>query len=232
MVPSSSSVSSAVHGLRVLVVEEDAASAAACIQHLSRQGCLAESVATGGEALDAHSETDLIVLDLDLTDMDGLEVCRRIRAVSDTPIIAVRERASELDRVLGLQAGADDCMAKPYGVHELLARIAAVMRRVRPSRAAQTIEHGALIINVATRKVTVHGRPVKLTRKEFDLLRLLVMQPGAVVSRRRLMTQVWNERLPVQDRTLDTHVSNLRGKLGSSDWIVAVRGIGFCLGNP
>jgi DNA-binding response OmpR family regulator len=189
-------------------------------------------VATGDQALHPRSDTDLILLDLDLTDMDGLEVCRRIRAVSDTPIIAVTERESELDRVLGLQAGADDCMVKPYGIHELLARIAAVMRRARPPRAAQTIEHGHLLVNTATRKVAVHGQPVELTRKEFDLLHMLAMQPGTVISRRQLMTQVWNDSWPQQGRTIDTHVSNLRGKLGSSDWVVAVRGIGFCLGNP
>lgn len=222
----------AAHTLRVLVVEEDTASAATSVQDLSRRGYLAESVATGSQALHVHSGTDLILLDLDLTDMDGLEVCRRIRAVSDTPIIAVTERESELDRVLGLQAGADDCMVKPYGIHELLARIAAVMRRARPARAAATIEHGSLLINAATRKVTVQGQPVELTRKEFDLLHLLAMQPGTVVSRRQLMAQVWNDPWPHRGHTIDTHVSNLRAKLGSSDWVVAVRGIGFCLGNP
>lgn len=216
----------------MLIVQEDTASAATLVQHLSRRGHLARSVASGGQALHAHRGTDLVLLDLDITDSDGLEVCRGIRAVSDIPIIAVTERESELDRVLGLQAGADDCMVKPYGIHELLARIAAIMRRARPARSAHTIEHGPLLIDAAARKVTVHGRPVKLTRKEFDLLHVLSMQPGAVVSRRQLMAQVWDDSWSNHGHTIDTHVSSLRGKLGSSDWVVAVRGIGFCLGNP
>ncbi|WP_367322378.1 response regulator transcription factor [Streptomyces sp. HUAS ZL42] len=218
--------------LRILVVENEERSAKALVQDLIRRGYRADSVATGSQALQVHHQADLILLDLDLTDLDGLEVCRGIRAMSDTPIIAVTERGSELDRVLGLQAGSDDYMVKPYGFHELLARIGAVMRRVRPSQTARTIEHGPLRIDAVTRKVTLHGRPVDLTRKEFDLLHMLAMQPGAVVSRRQLMTQVWDDAWSHKGRTIDTHVSSLRGKLGSSDWIVTVRGVGFRLGNP
>ncbi|MDH6435235.1 DNA-binding response OmpR family regulator [Streptomyces sp. SAI-144] len=218
--------------LRILVVENEERSAKALVQDLIRRGYRAESVATGSQALQVHHQADLILLDLDLTDLDGLEVCRGIRATSDTPIIAVTERGSELDRVLGLQAGSDDYMVKPYGFHELLARIGAVMRRVRPSQTARTIEHGPMRIDAVTRKVTVHGLPVDLTRKEFDLLHLLAMQPGAVVSRRQLMTQVWDDAWSHKGRTIDTHVSSLRGKLGSSNWIVTVRGVGFRLGNP
>jgi DNA-binding response OmpR family regulator len=223
---------SAGEALRVLVVDDDTASAATLVRQLSKRGYLARSVATGGQALRAHDCTDLILLDLDITDSDGFDVCRGIRAMSDIPIIAVTEREAELDRVLGLQAGADDCMVKPYGIHELLARIAAVMRRARPARGAQTIEHGPLLIDAFTRKASVHGQPVRLTRKEFDLLHVLAIRAGTVVSRRELMTQVWGDPWPPQGRTLDTHVSSLRGKLGSSDWVLAVRGIGFCLGNP
>ncbi|AWT42958.1 MULTISPECIES: response regulator transcription factor [Streptomyces] len=218
--------------LRVLVVEEEERAAKTLVQNLTRRGYRAESVATGTQALQVHHQVDLILLDLDLTDLDGLEVCRGIRAVSDTPIIAVTERGSELDRVLGLQAGADDYMVKPYGFHELLARIGAVMRRVRPSRTSRVIEHGPLRIDPVARKVTLHDRPVDLTRKEFDLLRILALQPGAVVSRRQLMSQVWDDAWSHKGRTIDTHVSSLRGKLGSSDWIVTVRGVGFRLGNP
>ncbi|BAJ30242.1 MULTISPECIES: response regulator transcription factor [Kitasatospora] len=218
--------------LRILVVQNEERAAGALVQDLARRGYRAESVATGGQALRVHHRADLILLDLDLTDLDGLEVCGGIRAVSDTPIIAVTERGSELDRVLGLQAGADDYMVKPYGFHELLARIGAVMRRFRPVRTSRTIDHGPLRIDASTRRVTLHGEWVELTRKEFDLLHALAAQPGAVVSRRQLMTQVWDDAWSPKGRTLDTHVSSLRGKLGSSDWIVTVRGVGFRLGCP
>ncbi|MEU2249812.1 response regulator transcription factor [Streptomyces sp. NPDC019224] len=219
--------------LRILVVENEERAAKALVQDLVRRGYRADSVATGTQALRVHREADLILLNLDLTDIDGLEVCRSIRAMSDTPIIAVTERGSELDRVLGLQAGSDDYVVKPYGFHELLARIGAVMRRVRPlSSTARTIEHGPLQIDTDVRRVTLHGNPVSLTRKEFDLLHVLAIQPGAVVSRRQLMTQVWEDAWSHKGRTIDTHVSSVRGKLGSSHWIVTVRGVGFRLGGP
>ncbi|OIJ92347.1 response regulator transcription factor [Streptomyces monashensis] len=216
--------------LRILVVGNEERSAKAPVQDLIRRGCRADSVTTGSQALRVHRQADLVLLDL--TGLDGLEVCRTIRAMSDTPIIAVTERGSELDRVLGLQAGADDCMVKPYGFHELLARIGAVMRRVRPSPAARTIEHGSLRIDADVRKVTLHGRPVSLTRKEFDLLHALAIQPGAVVSRRQLMTQVWDDAWSHKGRIIGTHVSSVRGKLGSGHWIVTVRGVGFRLNGP
>ncbi|MCY0920587.1 response regulator transcription factor [Streptomyces sp. H27-G5] len=219
--------------LRLLVVENEPRAADALVQGLLRQGYLAESVATGGEALQSHPKVDLVLLDLDLPDLDGLEVCRGIRAVSDTPIIAVTARGSELDRVLGLQAGSDDYMVKPYGFRELLARIEAVMRRARPRQsAARAIDHGPLHIDATTRETTLHGRPVDLTLKEFDLLHALASQPGAVLSRRQLMTQVWEDAWSHRGRTIDTHVSSLRGKLGSSNWIITVRGVGFRLGHP
>ncbi|MFE2286528.1 response regulator transcription factor [Streptomyces sp. NPDC059443] len=219
--------------LRLLVVENEPRAADALVQGLLRQGYLADSVATGGEALHSHPHADLILLDLDLPDLDGLEVCRGIRAVSDTPIIAVTARGSELDRVLGLQAGSDDYMVKPYGFRELLARIEAVMRRAQPRQAtARTIDHGTLHIDVSTRETTLDGQPLELTLKEFDLLHALASQPGAVFSRRQLMTQVWEDAWSHRGRTIDTHVSSLRGKLGSSNWIITVRGVGFRLGHP
>ncbi|MBT2443402.1 response regulator transcription factor [Streptomyces sp. ISL-36] len=221
------------HVLRVLVVENETRAADALVQGLLRQGYRAESVATGGKALQLHHQADLILLDLDLPDLDGLEVCRSVRSVSDTPIIAVTGRGSELDRVLGLQAGADDYMVKPYGFRELLARIEAVMRRARPRQAiTRIIDHGPLRIDATTREATLDGRQVDLTRKEFDLLHLLASQPGAVISRRQLMTQVWDDTWSHRGRTIDTHVSSLRGKLGSSNWIITVRGVGFRLGHP
>ncbi|GHH88030.1 response regulator transcription factor [Streptomyces capitiformicae] len=219
--------------LRVLVVENERKAADTLTRGLRRHGHRVESVATGIKALQAHHGADLVLLDLDLPDLDGLEVCRGIRASADTPIIAVTARGTELDRVLGLQAGSDDYMVKPYGFRELMARIEAVMRRVRPRKPAeQVITHGPLCIDAGARETRLDGHRVELTRKEFDLLHLLASQPGAVFSRRQLMTQVWEDAWSSGGRTIDTHVSSLRGKLGSSSWIVTVRGVGFRLGHP
>jgi len=218
--------------LRVLVVENEARAAESLVMGLRRHGYQAESVDTGAKALRAHTEADLLLLDLDLPDLDGLEVCRGIRSASDTPIIAITARDTELDRVLGLQAGSDDYMVKPYGFRELLARIEAVMRRVRPRPpVAHVITSGPLSIDARTRQVRIDGGPVEVTRKEFDLLYLLASQPETVISRKQLMTQVWDDSWSRPGRTIDTHVSSLRSKLGSSSWIITVRGVGFRFGH-
>lgn len=217
--------------VRVLVVEQDPGAKEGLTFYLRRRGYDVEPVATGAEALDAHERADLVLLELDLPDLDGLEVCRTIRAASDTPIIAVTSRGTELDTVLGLQAGSDDYLVKPYGFSELVARIEAVMRRVRRNKTdTKPIEYGSLRVLPATREVWVNGRRVRLTRKEFDLLYLLASRPEAVVSRKQIMTDVWNYEKVNSSRTIDTHVSSLRNKLGSSRWIVTVRGVGFRLG--
>ncbi|MEU2423117.1 response regulator transcription factor [Streptomyces sp. NPDC007851] len=218
--------------LRVLVVESDASAAEDLVQELRRHGYLARSVASAAEALQAHRGVDLVLLDLDLPDLDGLEVCRRMRAAGDVPIITVTARGAELDRVLGLQAGSDDYVVKPYGLRELLARMEALMRRVRPQPpAARVITYGPLRLDAGNRELLLEGRRVDLTPKEFDLLFTLASQPGVTVSRRQLLSQVWDDEWSHRGRTIDTHVSSLRGKLGSSRWIVTVRGIGFRLGH-
>ncbi|GAB1338428.1 response regulator transcription factor [Streptomyces sp. E-15] len=220
--------------MNVLVVESDSRAADTLMRGLARQGYTTHGSTTGAQALRAHHEADLVLLDLDLPDLDGLEVCRGIRAVSDTPIIVVTGRDSELDRVLGLQAGSDDYLVKPYGFRELLARIEAVMRRVRlrSQSRSRVITHGPLRIDAEARVATLDGDPVDLTRKEFDLLYLLASQAGAVIPRRQIMAQVWDDAWSPHGRTIDTHVSTLRGKLGSSRWITTVRGVGFRLGHP
>lgn len=218
--------------LRVLVIESDIRAAESLTQGLRRHGYETETVGTGSKALQAYRGADLVLLDLELPDLDGLEVCRAIRLASDIPLIAVTARASELDRVLGLQAGADDYVVKPYGFRELMARIEAVMRRVRPEApAAQVITSGPLTIDAGTREIRLDGRPVEVTRKEFDLLHLLASRPEKVVSRKQLMTQVWDDSWSRPGRTIDTHVSSLRGKLGSASWIITVRGVGFRFGH-
>jgi len=217
------------NGWRVLLVENDVGDAEVLAGGLRRQGHKVSKVGTGGEALQVFTDADLVLIDLDLPDLDGLEVCRSIRTVGDTPVIAVTKRGTELDRVLGLHAGADDYLVKPYGFRELMARMEAVMRRMRPRpKAADVIAHGRLRIDAASRQVTVDGASVELTRKEFQLLHLLASQVGNVIPRKQIMAQVWGDSW--SRRTLDTHVGSLRSKLGSSEWIITVRGVGFRLG--
>lgn len=217
--------------MRVLVVEEDADAATSLTQGLRRQGYDADSVRTGSCALRLHHGADLVLLDLELPDVDGLEVCRRIRAACDTPIIVVTARGAEHDRVSGLRAGSDDYLVKPYGFAELMARIEAVMRRVSPTSYPQrTLVCGPLRIDAATREVRVNGRLVSVTRKEFAFLYLLASRPGTIFSRRQIMSKAWNAELTRFSRTIDTHASSLRTKLGSRTWIVTVRGVGYRLG--
>lgn len=223
------------------MVENDTKEAECLTRGLRRHGHEAVSVATGGAALRAYEDADLILLDLDLPDLDGLEVCRTVRAACDVPIIAVTARGTELDRVLGLQAGADDYLTKPYGFQELMARMDAVMRRARPRRRARAaptpvadppptiIRTGALVIDTGSREVTLDGRRITLTRKEFDLLHLLAANPDSVIPRKHVMQQVWGDSW--SRRTVDTHVSTLRNKLGASTWVITVRGVGFRLGH-
>ncbi len=225
--------------MRVLVVEDDTAAAEALTHGLRRHGYDAESVDTGTHALKVYHCADLVLLDLELPDLDGLEVCRGIRATCDTPIIAVTACGTELDRVLGLQAGLDDCLVKPYGFRELLARIEAVMRRARPQRRVvgpSAISRGPLLIDTATREIRLHGELVEVTRKEFDLLYHLASHPEMVIHREVLMAEVWGDPMnhglsSRASHTIDTHVSTLRSKLGASSWILTVRGVGFRLGH-
>ncbi|MER8013039.1 response regulator transcription factor [Streptomyces griseoluteus] len=220
-------------GAQVLVVESEQGAAESLVQELRRHGYPAESVSTGAAALREYQGVDLILLDLDLPDLDGLEVCRRIRAANDVPIITVTARSSELDCVLGLQAGSDDYVVKPFGLRELMARMEAVLRRARRRRpAGPVVTYGPLHLDSGKRQLLLEGRLVDLTPKEFDLLYQLVSQPDVTLSRRQLMSEVWDDDWSHRGRTIDTHVSSIRGKLGSSSWIVTVRGIGFRLGHP
>ncbi|OQD51881.1 response regulator transcription factor [Streptomyces phaeoluteigriseus] len=214
---------------RVLVVESDVDAQRGITHSLKRQGCEVVGVDSGSKALEMYEHADLVLLDLELSDLHGLDVCAAIRAAGDTPIIAFTCRRSEWDQVLVLEAGADDCLLKPYDLRELTARIGAVMRRsLRPARAVDVMEWGPLRIDMKLREVTLRGARVDCTRKEFDLLCLLASQPGEVVSRRQLMSQVWGEHWSPPSRTIDTHVAGLRRKLGPDEWITTIRGVGFC----
>ncbi|MDJ1134979.1 response regulator transcription factor [Streptomyces iconiensis] len=217
----------------VLIVESDPRSSESVLNSLRRYGHTAFCVDTGHAALRRHAQADVILLDLDLPDMDGLELCRTIRATSDSPLLAVTPRRSELDCVLGLQAGADDFLVKPYGFRELLARMEAVMRRTRttPSASATLLTYGPLSIDPGTRSVLLHGHEIPLTRKEFDLLHLLAAQPHQVLPRRQILQHVWHDTDLRRSRTIDTHVNSLRKKLGSHSWVITIRGVGYRLGS-
>src|SRR4051794_20792810 len=178
-------------GMRVLIVEDEEAIAEPLAEGLRREGFEVTCAATGAEAL-AAAEPDVVLLDLRLPDVDGLDVCRRLRERSSIPIIVVTARGEEADRVVGLELGADDYVVKPFGLRELIARIRAVSRRAQSRGAAdEPLQVGALAVDVRARRASVAGREVELTPKEFDLLTALARDPGAAVSRRRLLEEVW-----------------------------------------
>ncbi|MBO0692663.1 MAG: response regulator transcription factor [Acidimicrobiaceae bacterium] len=218
--------------MRVLVVEDDRAIAEPMIEGLRREGFSVSWVGTGAEALIAPP-SDLVLLDLGLPDMDGYGVCRQLRSGSSVPIIVVTARGAEVDKVVGLELGADDYLVKPFGFRELVARIRAVLRRsdshpvTQPGDGPQEI--GALVIDRRTRRVIVDGEERPLTPKEFDLLALLAEDPGAVVTRQQILEEVWDPHWYGPTKTVDVHVASLRRKLGHPEWIETVRGVGLRL---
>jgi DNA-binding response OmpR family regulator len=169
------------------------------------------------------------LLDLRLPDVDGFEVCRRLRERSRVPIIVVSARGEEVDRVVGLELGADDYLVKPYGLRELVARIRAVMRRVEAPASEGVLRANGLEIDTRTRRATLDGRGLHLTQREFDLLALLTSEPGAVFDRDRIFQSVWGTRWFGSPKTIDVHVAALRKKLHDPGWIENVRGVGFRL---
>jgi len=217
--------------MRILIVEDDDAIAEPLAKGLARAGFQVDRVATGAEAL-AAAPADLVLLDLGLPDLDGYEVCRRLRASSDVPIIVVTARGEEVDRVVGLELGADDYVVKPFGIRELVARIRAVTRRTapRPEAPAEPLRIGALEIDRRTHRVAVGEHDVALTRKEYDLLVFLAADPGAVRTREDIIDEVWDPHWYGPTKTLDVHIASLRRKLGDAGWIETVRGVGYRLG--
>ena len=214
-------------GASVLVVEDDRGIATQLVRGLSRNGYAVEHVTTGGDAL-SRADPDVVLLDLGLPDGDGVDICRRLRQRSGVAIIVVTARGEEPERVLALDAGADDYMVKPFGLAELLARIRAVLRRVHPGDGV--LRHGPLAVDVRARKVTVAGREVALTPKEFDILECLAADPGRVVSRQEILDSAWDAHWYGPTKVLDVHVAALRRKLGVP--IEAAYGRGFRLGDP
>jgi two-component system response regulator RegX3 len=175
----------------------------------------------------------MVILDLGLPGIDGLEVCRRIRAASAVPLIMLTARDEEVDRVVGLELGADDYVSKPFSPRELMARVKAVLRRTEPERQAQRMRSlGDVTLNCTTHEVLVAGRSVELTNREFDLLAFFLENAGIVLSREQLLDRVWGMEYPGGTRTVDVHVAQLRRKLERPDLIRTIIGSGYKAGRP
>jgi DNA-binding response OmpR family regulator len=218
---------------QLLVVEDDDGIALPLVRTLEREGYSVERVATGSAGLEraARGDVDLVVLDLGLPGMDGLEVARRLRAEGHTvPILVLTARADEVDTVVGLDAGADDYVTKPFRLAELLARVRALLRRGAAEPAVAPTTHGVRI-DVESHRAWMGDEELQLTAKEFDLLRVLVRDAGRVVTRDQLMREVWDTTWWSSTKTLDMHISWLRKKLGDDAanprYIATVRGVGF-----
>ena len=227
-VPASARSSTEPRQTKVLVVEDDPGVAAQLIRALTRGGYAADHVATGGAAL-KYGHPDVVLLDLGLPDTDGVQVCRQLRQRSGAAIIVVTAFGEESDRVSALDAGADDYLVKPFGLNELLARIRAVLRRIRPE--GDVIRHGPLTVDLRTRKVAVNGAEVALTPKEFDILECLANDPGRVQTRQEILETAWDANWYGPTKVLDVHMTSLRRKLGVPGLIETVYGRGFRLGD-
>jgi DNA-binding response OmpR family regulator len=221
----------------VLVVEDEVDLSQVMRDRLVADGHDVVVAHDGAEAMSvvARRVPDVVLLDWMLPDMDGLAVCRRLRQQHLMPIIMVTARGDEVDRVLGLEVGADDYLVKPFSLRELLARVRAMLRRVdlegkrqAPSAASERIQVGPLVVDAGSRTATLEGKPMHLTRKEFELLAVLVSNPGRAFSREFLVQRIWGSDFEGYDRAVDTHVTRLRKKLGAlGDRIVTVWGVGY-----
>jgi DNA-binding response OmpR family regulator len=220
---------------KVLVVEDDEAIARGLSAALRTQGFGVVHAATGAEALARAADApDLVLLDLGLPDLDGVEVCRRLRAEWPyLPIVVLTARHAEVDVVLGLDAGADDYVTKPFGLAELLARVRAHLRRTRPTEDA-VLAIGDVEIDRDARRVRVRGQEIELRAREFELLAFLMTEAGNAVTRERIMSEVWDEHWFGSTKTLDMHISSLRRKLGDradddgpAAHITTLRGVGY-----
>ena len=213
--------------MKILVVEDDPGIAEVLDYALRADGHAVIAAGTGAEALALAAGAECVVLDVGLPDLDGFEVCRRIRKTSDIPILFLTSRSDEIDRVVGLEIGGDDYLTKPFSTRELLARIKAIMRRLSPSSASR--DTAALTLDLEKHAVTRLGQPVELSRLEFELLAVLYKHPGRVFTRNQILDQAWPDGGCVTDRTVDAHIKSLRKKLGDADLIETVRGVGYRL---
>jgi DNA-binding response OmpR family regulator len=216
----------------VLVVEDESSIASFVALYLKNAGYGVKTAATGNEALtDVAAETPaLIVLDLMLPDIDGIEVCRRIRKSSDVPILMLTARDEDVDKIIGLEVGADDYLTKPFNPRELVARVKSILRRAAPERRqieSKQLRHGELLVDAGRREVHVGEEEIQLAPKEFDLLWELLDHRGLVLTRDQLLERVWGYTFAGDTRTVDVHVRQLRRKLGDASPIVTVWGVGY-----
>jgi len=218
---------------KILVIDDEPNIVELVKLYLSREGQTVESAGTGQEGLTklATFAPDLVILDIMLPDIDGFEVCRRIRAKSRVPVLMLSARREDIDKIIGLELGADDYLAKPFNPHEMVARVKAILRRTQGEiTSPEQIDFGALHIDLSKREVTLDGNPVPFRVKEFDLLVILAQNPGVVLNRERLLNEVWGYDYYGETRTVDVHINHLRDKLkDSSIDIETLRGIGYKL---
>jgi DNA-binding response OmpR family regulator len=219
----------------VLVVEDEASIASFVSLYLKNAGYDVHVAETGEDALSKAEgqQPSLIVLDLMLPDIDGIEICRRIRQKSDVPILMLTARDEDVDKIIGLEVGADDYMTKPFNPRELVARVKSILRRAAPERKepeSAVMRHGDLVIDSGRREVKVGDQEVQLAPKEFDLLWELLDHRGLVLTRDQLLERVWGYTFAGDTRTVDVHVRQLRRKLGEASPIVTVWGVGYKVG--
>ncbi|MDT7785446.1 MAG: hypothetical protein QOF58_3865 [Pseudonocardiales bacterium] len=218
--------------MRVLLVEDDDGVADALVEALRANGHRPSRVRRGADALIAHRDADVVLLDLGLPDQDGLEVLRKLRKIDPVPVLVLTARGDERTVVRGLRLGADDYLVKPVRLAELLARIDAVARRsaARSQEPDDVVRVSDVEIDLQSRQVVVGGREISLTTKEFDVLAVLARRPGTAVSRQQLMDEVWGNAFVAVSRTLDVHLTQLRAKLDRPGLLHTIRGFGYRLG--
>jgi two-component system phosphate regulon response regulator PhoB len=221
-------------GNRILVVDDEPDLLELVRVNLTQAGYDVETAETGQGGLDRarRSRPDLLVLDLMLPDLSGTEICRQIRSdreLHDVPVLMLTAKSEEVDRVVGLELGADDYVTKPFSPRELALRVGAILRRTSAeSRQSEVLSQGPLLLDAERHRCTVNGESVELTAKEFRLLATLMRRPGRVMTRERLLDEVWGSDITVTTRTIDTHLKRLREKLGvAGDLIETVRGVGY-----
>jgi DNA-binding response OmpR family regulator len=220
----------------LLVIDDDARLRELVAEYLGGRDFAvlgAEDGPTGLALLERRADVELVILDVMMPGLDGLEVCRRIRRTSRVPIVMLTARGDDTDRIVGLELGADDYLPKPFNPRELLARVQAVLRRTssRPADEEGTLRAGPLVIHPDQRRVTLNGAPIELTTTEFDILRTLVAQAGRVIPRERLMELARGSEYAAFERSVDAHVSHIRKKLGEDPkrptYLKTVRGVGY-----
>jgi len=218
--------------VHILLVDDDTELTSLLSEFLQREGFTVSAEHEGNRGLERASEpgVDLVVLDVMLPGLDGFEILKRLRAVSKVPVMMLTARGEDVDRIIGLELGADDYLPKPFNPRELVARIRAVLRRYEPRPAAPSsrVEVGTVVLDPGTREVTVSGKPVELTTFEFDILELLMRNAGRVLSRDALMENFYNRKATPFDRSIDMHISHLRKKLENGDSLIkTIRGVGY-----